>query len=92
MDKFHIGFMLAFKRRRDGNQKRIGLYRLRGGAQKAVFHRGLDHLTQFWLDNMNFSPVDGLDRTGVNVDAHHVFLARRKSRGRRQTDISQSDY
>ncbi|MNR13563.1 hypothetical protein D3C85_1299730 [compost metagenome] len=74
-DVAQVRFMITLERRGHGNQKSIGGFRPGGSAQVAFSHGGMHHHIQVWLNDMNLTAVDGIDRILINVDADHLFFA-----------------
>ncbi|MNY27572.1 hypothetical protein D3C86_1614840 [compost metagenome] len=66
--------MLAFKWRRHGNQIRIGFDGRGAGLQKTAFDGGFDHFIEIWLHDMNFTPVNGLNRVLVDIHPDNLLL------------------
>ncbi|MNR09704.1 hypothetical protein D3C85_1259180 [compost metagenome] len=49
-----------------------------------------DHI-QIGLDNVNFTPIDGLYSSLVDIDADHFLLARSEYSGGGEADIAQTN-
>src|SRR5690606_34393363 len=86
----HIGFMVAFEWRRDGNQVSVSLYRRGAGSQVSTVHSRFNHAVEIRLHNMNFATVDGFHRPRVDVYAYNLLLTRGEGRRSRQPDIAKT--
>ncbi|MNF67638.1 hypothetical protein D3C84_494580 [compost metagenome] len=83
--------MVALERRGHGNQKSIGGFRPGGGAQVAFRHRRMHNHVQVWLNDMNLSTVDDINRVLINVDTDHLFFARSEDSRSGQADIPETN-
>ena len=85
----HVGFVLPLKRSRHSNQIGIRIYRGCGRTQKSIFDRRFHHGAQIWLNDMNFTAINGIHRVLIYIYANHMLLTGSKGSRRRQSDITQ---
>lgn len=83
--------MFALKRRRHGDEIGVGLDRHGRGPQIAAGHGGFHHLIQIRLNDMDLTPVNGIDGILININAHDLLLTRGEGGDRRQANVAEAN-
>ena len=91
LDVAEVGLVVVLEGGGHGDEEGIGGLGSGGGAQIAFGDSGVDDHVEIGLDDVDGTPVDGVDGVLIEIDADDLDFARGKDGGGGQPDVAKAD-